>query len=447
LEQKLQTVSHEMIANALPMRTRLIEFVRCPMFDFEAVPIRSEISWKPAHYLAFVLQSEKPESVRMIDLGEATTIDKMISDFTMSLKATGKSYEDLRDKGSVLRAAVFDPLTTALGNGKNLFLALDDELNMLPFQVLPTGQDDYLIDNYQITYLSTGRDILRFGVDAAIVPSDPLVAADPDFDLSRDNGRDSESSSVIVEIAQPPVQQTHELSSTIAHFDRVEGTRIEGELIADLLGVRPILGREVLETRIKAVRSPLILHIATQGYFLTSEPDDLNKDNDRGTSFDKSSVINRLSGDALKNPMLRSGLALAGANTWLRSEQLPEEAEDGLLTAEDVTGMDLLGTEMVVLSASETGLGEVHTGEGVFGLRRAFELAGARTIVMSLWKVPDQLTTDLMVDFYRRISYGKPRAEALREAQLAIRKKYSDPFYWGAFICQGNPGPLKSILR
>ena len=140
---------------------------------------------------------------------------------------------------------------------------------------------------------------------------------------------------------------------------------------------------------------------------------------------------------------MRSGLALAGANTFLRGGPLPEEAEDGLLTAEDVSGLDLLATELVVLSACETGLGEVRTGEGVFGLQRAFTLAGARTLVMSLWSVPDEATRELMEEFYRRILAGEGRADALRHAQLKLRQKYPDPYFWGAFICQGDPAPLR----
>jgi CHAT domain-containing protein len=154
--------------------------------------------------------------------------------------------------------------------------------------------------------------------------------------------------------------------------------------------------------------------------------------------------MNRLSGKNIESPMLRSGLALAGANTWLQHHSLPLEAEDGILTAEDVSGMDLSNTELVVLSACETGIGDILTDEGVFGLRRAFVLAGARTLVMSLWKVPDQQTKDLMIDFYNRILAGKPIAEALREAQLATKEEYTHPYYWGAFICQGNPGPLSN---
>src|SRR5205807_4374764 len=119
--------------------------------------------------------------------------------------------------------------------------------------------------------------------------------------------------------------------------------------------------------------------------------------------------LGRLAGLALEHPLLRSGLALAGANTWLRKTQPAAEAEDGLLTAEDVSGLDLSGTELVVLSACETGLGEVRTGEGVFGLQRAFVLAGAKTLVMSLWSVPDEPTRELMEDFYQRILSGQPR--------------------------------------
>ena len=138
-----------------------------------------------------------------------------------------------------------------------------------------------------------------------------------------------------------------------------------------------------------------------------------------------------------ENPLLRSGLALAGANTWLKRGNLPDEAEDGLLTAEDVTGLDLLATELVVLSACETGLGEIHIGEGVFGLRRAFVLAGAKTLVMSLWKVPDEPTRELMEDFYRRLLAGGGRAEALRKAQLGDEGKIPQPVSLGRLHLPG----------
>lgn len=174
------------------------------------------------------------------------------------------------------------------------------------------------------------------------------------------------------------------------------------------------------------MRSPRILHLATHGFFLEDQ------------HRDPEEALGRLAGLHRESPLLRSGLALAGANTWLRHGRLPAEAED-------VSGMDLSGTELVVLSACQTGLGQVHVGEGVFGLRRAFVLAGAKTLVMSLWKVADDLTRELMADFYRRLLAGEGRAEALRRAQRALKARHPDPYAWGAFVCLGYPGPLAPV--
>jgi CHAT domain-containing protein len=146
----------------------------------------------------------------------------------------------------------------------------------------------------------------------------------------------------------------------------------------------------------------------------------------------------------MENSLVRSGLAFAGANTWRAGRSTPPGAGDGILNAVDLSSLDLLGTDLVVLSACETGLGAAHVWEGVFGMRRAFALAGASTLIMSLWEVADQQTVDLMVDFYRGLHIGKSRGEAFRKAQLALKERYSSPYYWGAFICQGEIGPLVS---
>jgi CHAT domain-containing protein len=150
----------------------------------------------------------------------------------------------------------------------------------------------------------------------------------------------------------------------------------------------------------------------------------------------------KLTAGASIHPLLCSGLAFAGANRWLAGQPLPAEAEDGLLTAEDVCAMDLRGTELVVLSACETGLGEYLAGEGVFGLRRAFELAGAGSLVMSLWRVPSAATCEFMKEFYRQIFQGRRRSQALREAQRIMRRRYPPTLYWGAFVLSGDSAPL-----
>jgi CHAT domain-containing protein len=326
-----------------------------------------------------------------------------------------------------LRTVLFDPLTPAFGGRKRLLLAPDGNLSRLPFEVLPTADGRRVIDEYQISYLGAGRDILRFRTQASGQPSEPLVIADPDFDLSSEVSRASPS------LPAPVGRQSRELDLQTMHFSRLSGTRVEGERIAEMLGVAAWFEGTALEARLKAHKSPRILHLATHGFFLP----DQKRDPERSAGL-------RGSGAAMENPLLRSGLALAGANTARRQGSLPPEAEDGILTAEDVSGMDLLNTELVVLSACETGLGQVRIGEGVFGLRRSFVLAGARGLLMSLWKVPDQQTQELMEDFYRRIfdvGLIQSRAEALRAAQLALKEKYPDPGYWGAFIYQGDPFP------
>jgi CHAT domain-containing protein len=253
------------------------------------------------------------------------------------------------------------------------------------------------------------------------------------------------------------------------------GTAVEGERIAALLGVAPWLGASVVETPLKACHAPRILHLATHGGFLPDQP------------FDPHVREHRLSGPpGMENPMLRSFLLLAGVNTRMAGGLIPAEAEDGFLTAEDVSGMHLLGTELVVLSACDTGRGALQIGEGVMGLRRAFVLAGAQTLVMSLWHIPDIATAILMEQFYRNLLQGQGRAEALRRAQITLRQMtvrqlrkdwlspamilqlaagnpnkalkltilaaqsedhcpFSKPYYWGGFICQGLPEPLRAV--
>jgi CHAT domain-containing protein len=439
----------------------LVEYVCINIFDFQAVPARGQARWKPSRYLAFVLSGGEPDNVRMIDLGEAEPIDRLIADFRAAVTGDPETRarrdvvfvsEDVPQSekvadpshpalppGATLRRALFDPLLPALAGRTRLLLAPDGDLSRLPFEVLPGADGRRLIDDYRISYLSVGRDALRFGAAHSGQLSDPLVVCDPDFDLTAGGVPPAPADA-------PPARRSRDLDRSQYHFSRLPGTRAEGERIAAMLGVTPWLEQSALEGRLKqSCRAPRVLHLSTHGFFLQDQPHDPNRTfRDVVAVGGSLGAPGRLSGPLRESPLLRSGLALAGANTWLREGSLPPEAEDGLLTAEDVSGLDLLGTELVVLSACETGLGEVRTGEGVFGLRRAFVLAGAETLVMSLWKVPDLQTQELMVDFYRRVLAGQPRADALRDAQLALKERYPDPYYWGAFVCQGDPGPLSA---
>lgn len=454
LTKKLNTVTWQAISNALPKHSALVEFVRFDVYSFNTIRSKSDSPWQPARYLAFVIHANELEKITMIDLGEAEYIEHMIAEFreTIGKGHRGLFYGEKQfidadstkiEIGERLRKTLFDSLIPVLSDCHQLFLSPDGELNRLPFEILPQEDGQRLIDHYEFNYLSAGRDILRFGGAFSGITTQPVVIADPDFDLAEKHKSRSDDT-FYSNTTQLKSRQSQELGRAGFPFDRLPGTRIEGEQIAGMLGALFFSGTKALEAYLKQHRSPRILHIATHGFFLPDQkppPQQLQTDLMNISYTSDNLRFNRLI-HGLENPLLRSGLALAGANTWAKGGALPAEAEDALLNGEDVSGMDLLGTELVVLSACETGLGEMQVGEGVLGLRRAFVLAGAKTLVLSLWKVPDKETQELMIEFYRRLLAGEARAEALRQTQLAMKAKNPDPYYWGAFICQGEPGVL-----
>ncbi|MEM9121139.1 MAG: CHAT domain-containing protein, partial [Cyanobacteria bacterium P01_F01_bin.56] len=221
------------------------------------------------------------------------------------------------------------------------------------------------------------------------------------------------------------------------------GTAAEAEALRPLLPNAEIrVEAEATENLLKLVESPRILHIATHGFFLTDvERPDLN--NQRGIGVIASDAPFSSSGPlgvAVENPLLRSGLALAGFNTRSSGD------EDGVFTALEASQLNLFGTQLVVLSACDTGLGDISNGEGVYGLRRAFALAGAETQLLSLWQVSDFGTQSLMANYYENLTAGRGRSEALREVQLDMIEEggeYSHPYYWAAFVLTGDWRPLE----
>jgi CHAT domain-containing protein/Flp pilus assembly protein TadD len=473
LEQRLRTTDRQAVALALPEGSALIEFVRYDVCDFQAIPSRGQTRWGDSRYLAFVLPAGKPDQVAIVDIGKADEIDVLIHTFRemTARDETARGVPTGRERSDHKRARSRDPaeelwhrlflesLCPALDGCKRLFIAPDGELSLLPFEALLADDGSRLIEKCTISYLGCGRDVLRFGPAPQGHYARALVAADPNFDLAAATERTGS--------AGKPNQLRCDLAGSNLQFDRLSGSANEGRLIADLLHVKPLLGDSVLDSSLKNCHSPRILHLATHGFFLpTSKPDAGHvEERPDGTQSGgdgrwrpilrqikagpiapeatrQTDRLGRRTGPGWENPLVRSGLALAGAETWRKGGSLPAPAEDGILTAEDVTGLDLLGTELVVLSACDTGVGQVQNGEGVFGLRRAFLLAGAKTLVMTLWRVDDKVTVELMENYYRRLLRGEGRASALHQAQLDLRQRYLDPFFWAAFICQGDPSPL-----
>jgi len=301
-----------------------------------------------------------------------------------------------------------------------------------------------------VTYLSTGRDLLRDrpgevarggAAEPRLLDSRAVVVSDPGFGAA--------SGEVGGRAAGP--EGWMRPTCAAGPFDPLPRSREEGRAVARLLETRggmrveSISGLRATETAVKRLNSPRVLHLATHGFFCGST-EDANSEGARRP-------VGRARG-RLDNPLLRAGLALAGANRSpvVAGAPRPLDAnaaraavgDDGLLTALEISGLDLTGTELVVLSACETGMGDVETGEGVFGLRRAFHLAGVNSILMSLWAVPDRETAELMERFYGYWLEGRSGSPALRRAALDMlearrrEKGMAHPLFWGGFILAGG---------
>ncbi|MFP4300060.1 MAG: CHAT domain-containing protein, partial [Spirulinaceae cyanobacterium] len=278
-----------------------------------------------------------------------------------------------------------------------------------------------------------GRDLLR--LENKQQPRQAaVIVANPDYD----------EPGITVAFNRGSNQRSSDIDSI--RFGELPGTAAEAAAIQPLLPNATVLTKlEATEQAIKQVEAPRILHIATHGFFLNVDlvAPTANPLENRGivgvqprpnADFAPSAPVNQ------ENPLLRSGLALAGFNTRSGGGD-----EDGALTALEVAGLNLRGTQLVVLSACETGVGDVANGEGVYGLRRALAIAGAESQLISLWKVSDEGTKDLMVDYYQRLLSGVGRSAALREVQLEMLNSpnYQHPYFWASFIPSGEWAAMK----
>jgi CHAT domain-containing protein len=323
--------------------------------------------------------------------------------------------QDVMQLARRLDALVLQPARVVLGNSKHLLLSPDGALNLVPFEALRDEQDRYVVERYAISYVSSGRDLLRLQERRAS-HSAPVIVADPTFDVAGAGirgGRGTPASQ-----SRRSVTSVDDLSE--AYFARLDGTGEEARRIKALFPEAAVLARErATKSALVALDAPSVLHIATHGFFL------------------------RDSAHKIPNPLLRAGLALAGANTGTRP--VGDHTRDaGILTALEASTLNLWGTRLVTLSACDTGVGEVRNGEGVYGLRRAFLLAGAETLVMSLWPVRDSITREMMTAYYTGLRQGLGRGQALRRAQLAMLARTSrrHPFFWASFIQAGEWAPL-----
>ncbi|MCP4634184.1 MAG: CHAT domain-containing protein [candidate division Zixibacteria bacterium] len=439
-----RNISVNDIIDALPDGSVLWEIVRYQPYGFNIIG-NTNNKTGPPRYVALQLFSNG--KIFTTDLGSAKIIDSLIVQSQKAISQAGEfiiyANEDIAEKNlnkitSQLYNLIFEPLRKNLKSVNRLFISPDGELNMLSYNILPCHDDKYVVENYEISYLSSGRDIVKYHHKEDTKSEDVVIIVDPDYD-TESTGRYGSVDSLSTYADLPAllfrgsVSRRECLSSP---FCRLPATKKEGVIIEDLLrksdykDSKLFCGSDACEGVLSHLNSPpRILHIATHGYFCSES--------------------NFFSGvSAYDNPLIYSGLAFAGANRRIigNNKQIPPENEmDGILTSLEVSGLNLIGTELVVLSACRTGMGRIKSGEGVFGLRRSFQHAGAGTIIMSLWDVPEKETAQLMEYFYQDWLSGETKSGALRKSALKVLKdrqsnqKSTFPMYWGGFILAGDP--------
>jgi CHAT domain-containing protein/Tfp pilus assembly protein PilF len=432
-------VTIEVIQKAIPQGAALIEFAQYRPVDPKE-PDKKKQYGKP-RYVAYVLRSQSES--QWVELGDAESINKKIDVLRKALR--DRRRQDVRRQARALDRDVMQPVRKLLGHTRRVFISPDSALNLIPFAALVDERGEYLVKRYHFTYLTSGRDLLRLQ-EKIKSKSAAIVMADADFDKGSSSNKVSDSQS-----ATNNAKSVNGVNGSTNASDERLGPKL-GEvefeplkrLVASAEEAREVkrtlkqatvfLRSEATESALKQVSSPSILHIATHGYFLEEEVKPGSK-----TSESTRIAVRRKSDDStasvkLENPSLRSGLFFAGANTGTSGD------DDGVLTALEAAGLDLWGTKLVVLSACDTGVGEVLNGQGVQGLRRALVLAGSESQMMSLWPVSDKGTRELMIEYYRRLKAGEGRSEALRRVQLKMlaSKNRNHPFYWASFIQSGE---------
>jgi CHAT domain-containing protein len=329
-----------------------------------------------------------------------------------------------------------------LAGVKTVYLSVDGVYNKINLNTLINPETNkYLAEELDLHIVTSTRDLVNRNLIAGNNQSENKTAelfGSPKFNLDSneindiskkysDNRLNSENSSSNNKLSRGS-------SDTLLRglgYDELPGTKIEIEKISEILKsngwtAKTHTGKDATEESVKSVRSPKILHIATHGEF----------DKDIQT-IEESDKMTGKSKKFYENPLLKSKLILAGGENTrqklVNNESIDSSIEDGYLTAYEVMNMNLDNTELVVLSACETGLGEIRNGEGVYGLQRAFQVAGAKSLIMSLWKVPDAATQELMLSFYSKWLGGMDKRESFRQSQMELAKKYANFFYWGAF--------------
>ena len=393
-----------------------IEFLDFPIYNSDSTM-----------YVALTLKKEY-DSPHMVTLFEEKQL-KAIS-------------EDVYYTQTDVSNLIWKPLEEELKGVRNIYFAPSGELHRIGIEYLPISKTENISEAYSLHRLTSTRQLAIIRDKSEGKKS--ILYGGINYD-EKSRTILTDSTSVDGAVLRYAFSRANVDSLSLrSSFDYLEGTKREADMIADNMKQHRIpyiyySGIDGSEETFKHLdgTKPQIMHIATHGFFLTEKEA-------KKTRFARPEVELMIEGFPKSGrlvedkPMTRSGLLFSGCNRAFRHEQIPEGEEDGILTAQEISLLDLRGLDLVVLSACQTGLGDIISGEGAFGLQRGFKKAGANTIVMSLDKVDDEATRILMVEFYRNLMSGKTKRQSLQDAQQYLRKvdngKYDNPKYWASFI-------------
>jgi len=296
-----------------------------------------------------------------------------------------------------------------------IYLSLDGAYNQLNLETIKTPQGELILNKYNLLLLSSTRDLLSRNASKKAGKNKNAV---------------EDKSEKLIVLFGNPIYYPDKIEIAERKTTQLPGAEAEVKALDQLMKngkwkTEIYLEDQAIEERVKKLSSPRVFHIATHGFFMADAP---------GVD-----LLDEVSQKAVQNPLLRSGLLLRNGGYLLSSGNVNEfNKEDGILTSYEAMNLGLDHTELVVLSACETGLGEVKLGEGVYGLQRSFLVAGADAVIMSLFRVNDEITTELMEMFYSKWIQSGDKRKAFVEAKKEISAKYKSPKYWGAFLMVGN---------
>lgn len=435
------SISWQQVQKQLQPSEAAVEFVHFRLYD--------KYKWTDTiMYAALILRPGMPAPKWVPLLGQ--------KELDALLQPAGKDQQQQTENlyattGKKLYDAIWKPLEQALQGVTSTYYSPSGSLYKIAFNALPTDKADVLLsDKYNLNFVSSTREILRLkNQSGSVVPKgttavyggltyDQQQQTLTDVKVSHKTDKQLPSSNLRFNAARfrRPYRQTSTAKSRsgFSQWGYLPGTRAETEQIVAWLQSKHVpykyytanQGSEDSFKKLSGTQTGII-HLATHGFFF---PD---------IEHQTENTLRNLEGTKEKpveNPLLRSGLILSGANniSLSRENHLENSPEDGILTADEIARLKLTKTKLVVLSACETGLGDTRNSEGVFGLQRAFKLAGVESIIMSLWKVPDDATAELMTCFYQQWLSGQSKQSSFKAAQKKVRQKYKSAYYWAAFV-------------